>query len=573
MERLEKKIIKGHPYYYYTKWEWVNGKCRRTWQKYLGKLENIVQAVDAGGHPPRSAELFEWGLSSTLWQECCRARVIAKVDEQCPKRHQGLSIGEYIAIASINRAIQPKSKSTLYAWFAQSMLRRAFPTASQAALAPQRFWDHMSLITPEKTQSIWKSIIKDTVEREAIDLSSVCYDGTNFYTFIDTFNARCKIAKRGKNKQGRANLRQISYALFCSTKEQVPLYYEIYEGNRHDTKQFPVMLEQFQAWLRETFDHKGDACEVTLIFDKGNNSQENFHFIDTLNLHYVGSKKLSELKELTAISNEDGRFRACQTIGLESTKAFRVAKKVYGKERILVVTFNQNLFNTQLLTLHTDIAKAITHLEALDQKLTDRANGLITRGKCPTVASINTQCQALLTRPYLKEVILYKVTKEGDHVPRLTYEIDTDAMKRLADTSLGKNILVTSREHWSNDQIILAYRSQFHIENMFKEMKDRDIGNWWPLYHWTDQKIYVHGFYCTIALLLRALAHRRLQQAGITISMKRMLTELEDVKEVLLVYPRKRRAKTERSQTVLSKTSELQQSLLSILGIKKAKFG
>ncbi len=77
-----------------------------------------------------------------------------------------------------------------------------------------------------------------------------------------------------------------------------------------------------------------------------------------------GRKKLRELKELTAISNADGRFRACQTIGLESTKAFRVAKKVYGKERILVVTFNQQVFNTQLLTLHSDISKAITHLAA-----------------------------------------------------------------------------------------------------------------------------------------------------------------------------------------------------------------
>jgi transposase len=44
----------------------------------------------------------------------------------------------------------------------------------------------------------------------------------------------------------------------------------------------------------------------------------------------------------------------------------------------------------------------------------------------------------------------------------------------------------------SNEQIILAYRSQFNIENVFKEMKDRDIGNWWPVFHWTEQKIQIH---------------------------------------------------------------------------------
>ena len=99
-------------------------------------------------------------------------------------------------------------------------------------------------------------------------------------------------------------------------------------------------------------------------------------------------------------------------------------------------------------------------------------------------------------------------------------------------------------------------------------MKDRDIGSWWPLYHWTDQKINVHSFYCTIAVLLRALAHRRVKEAGIDISMKRLLAELDDIKEVVLLYPRKRGATTAPQHTVLSKTSELQQSLLSILHVK-----
>jgi hypothetical protein len=47
MERLETKQINGQIYYYYSKWGWVDGKCRRVWQKYLGKLENIVKAVES----------------------------------------------------------------------------------------------------------------------------------------------------------------------------------------------------------------------------------------------------------------------------------------------------------------------------------------------------------------------------------------------------------------------------------------------------------------------------------------------------------------------------------------------
>ena len=55
--------------------------------------------------------------------------------------------------------------------------------------------------------------------------------------------------KRGKNKQGRGNLRQVSYALFCCADGHLPLFYDVYDGNRNDAKQFPVMLRRFQRLL------------------------------------------------------------------------------------------------------------------------------------------------------------------------------------------------------------------------------------------------------------------------------------------------------------------------------------
>ena len=87
MERLESKRISGRTYYYYSKWSWVDGKCRRVWQKYLGTLENIAKAVD-GGPPPMHAEVFEWGLPIAMWRECCLAETTEKTDGLCPKYFQ-----------------------------------------------------------------------------------------------------------------------------------------------------------------------------------------------------------------------------------------------------------------------------------------------------------------------------------------------------------------------------------------------------------------------------------------------------------------------------------------------------
>ena len=53
------------------------------------------------------------------------------------------------------------------------------------------------------------------------------------------------------------------------------------------------------------------------------------------------------------------------------------------------------------------------------------------------------------------------------------------------------------------------------------------------------------------------------------LSMKRLLSELDNMRQVINVYLKKRRQKTERRQAVLSRTSELQDKLIDVLGLKE----
>lgn len=564
MERLETKSIKGQTYYYYSKWERVktkNGsKCRRVWQKYLGKLENIVKAVEGMKLAPKYAEVFQWGLPTALWQECIKAKVIEETNKKCSKRTQGMTIGEYIAIAAINRAIFPKSKNSMWEWFSQTTLLRYLPHANKRALTSQRFWDHMDKINQETTHSIWESLIINTIKEEKVDLSSVSYDGTNFYTFIDTFNTRCDIAKRGKNKQGRNNLRQISYALFCTSDNHIPLLYEVYEGNLHDAKQFPKMLLKFNKFFNKLAGGNA-APNVTLIFDKGNNSQENMEMLNSLPVHFVGSVKLSEHEDLANIPNDDERFKVCPKFN--GTKAFRTKKKVYGIERTLLITYNENLFQSQIKTVHNDINKVMSEMSKVKQNLVDRANGVIRGGRTPTETSVKAKCKKILSRQHMKQLISTNVEENSEGYIMLDYSIDTKALQELSETHLGKNILITDKEDWDDTQIITGYRSQYLIEDVFKEMKDRERGEWWPLYHWTPSKIHVHGLYCTIAVLIRALMMRRLETKGVKMSMKRVLDELDTIREVVNIYSARGKGKSR--QSVLTKASEVQERLMSAL--------
>ena len=203
-----------------------------------------------------------------------------------------MSIGQYIAIAAIHRAYSAVSKQGMWEWFSKTSLARLLPKCTEASLSSQHFWNNLERLKPEDCQKIWGNLIKGVIHQEKIDLSSILYDGTNYYTFIDTFNARCSLAKRGKNKQGRSNLRQINYSLFCTANGHIPLLYDIYEGNQNDYTHFPLALEKFQNFFKEMVDGESIKENTTLIFDKGNCSKNNFKKIDGSEFYYVTSAKV-----------------------------------------------------------------------------------------------------------------------------------------------------------------------------------------------------------------------------------------------------------------------------------------
>jgi transposase len=568
MQRLEAKIIHGRTYYYLSLWGWKKGKCRRLSQQYLGKPEDIAHAIQGGGPSPQYAVVLDWGLPLALWQEAARAQIAEHVDRLCPKRAQGLSTGDYLRLAAINRACEPVSKQAMWDWVSHTSLPRVWPQASAAQLTSQRFWDHLDRIEADTAQTIWQQLVAAVLQREQIPLSQICYDGTNFYTFIDTFNLRCQVAKRGKNKQGRCNLRQVSYALFCTTDGHLPLFYDVYEGNRNDAKEFPRVLERFQRWLVQRADPGCTTPKPTLIFDKGNNSADNFALIDSLQLPYVGSVKLDEHPDLVALSNQDSRWQPATEPALEGTKSWRTQQRVYGKERTLVLTYNEHLFASQWATVQNDLAQALSQLATVQRNLLDRSAGLIKGGTPPSVESVQCKCEQILHRQHLRQLVPFTVRANAAGVPQLSYQADPAAQQKLTDTYLGKTLLITGHKERTDAQIIRAYRSQFVIEEIFHEMKDRHIGAWWPLHHWTDSKIQVHGLYCTIAVLLRALLWRRAHQAGLRLSMAGLLQKLGQIQQVINVYPPKRAGKPGAEQLVLTKRDEVQEKLIEILGLQ-----
>src|SRR6266566_3332445 len=100
-------------------------------------------------------------------------------------------------------------------------------------------------------------------------------------------------------------------------------------------------------------------------------------------------------------------------------------------------------------------------------------------------------------RQFLSRVLRAELAGEDPHL-RLTHAFDQAAFDDLTQSTLGRIVLVTDREEWRTEEIIAAYRSQAHIERLFRGMKNSSHIALRPQHHWTEQKVHVHVFTCVI---------------------------------------------------------------------------
>jgi transposase len=264
---LYKKVIRKHPYWYARECQRVNGKPRIVWQKYLGKAETIVSAVDASATAPKPREvvLGEFGAAAALYDLTSRLDLIATIDRHASKRAQGVSVGTYITLAALNRCLAPTSKARFAEWYEGTVLRRLLPVPA-AALTSQRFWQHMGYLDTDHIAAIEQDLTATLIKTFGIDLSCLLYDTTNFATFIDSFNDASTLAQRGKSKQKRSDLRLIGLALLVTRDFHIPLFHHVYAGNAHDATVFESVTERLLERYR-LFAQQIDG--ITLVSELG----------------------------------------------------------------------------------------------------------------------------------------------------------------------------------------------------------------------------------------------------------------------------------------------------------------
>lgn len=548
MASLQKKVKGGRAYWYVIEVARVNGNPRVVNQRYLGTVAAIEAAFDAA-FEPSEIDSVEFGASAAMWQLAQRVGFGMVVDLACPKRDQGLSVGTYLQAAAINRAVVPRSKRGFYSWYSDTVLSRVV-AADDRAWSSQRFWDAMDRVEEDDIDALERAVVERAVTEFDVDLSALVFDSTNFHTFIATTNARSKVARRGHAKSKRHDLRLVGLALACSTDHHIPLASRLVDGNTPDVRAFEAALPE----LVDRLERLGvDPASVTVVFDKGNNSEANLRLVDNRGIGFVGSLVPSHHRDLLAVTDDD--FVSVEAI--DGIVAYRTDKDVFGATRTVVVTRSQEFLAKQLAGLAQTRARVETQLHELDRLLAGNKHRM-------DKAKLEARVSEALSPRWMKDLYDCQISGAARADLALSWSFDNDAFDALKERELGKRIIFTDRHQWSTARIISAYRSQWEVEAAFRQIKDPRHVAFRPIYHWTDQKIKVHGLYSVAALMLVTLAWREAKRAGLDLSPNEVMDALSSIRETTLLYPPSKGHGKPRVFQKLTRMDQVQQRLFEL---------
>jgi transposase len=546
----------GQTYYYLVESARVDGKPRIVSQQYLGSAAEVTAKLSgaSAGEPVRSQHK-RFGDLAAVWSLLERLDVAGVIDEVVPRYPNAkVSVGTYIALATANRVVDACSKRAFAQWWATTAGPR-WVKVPAGALDHRRFWDAMDRLEAALVR-VETELGRRLITRFGLDLSGLVLDMTNFATFIDSTNDRAPIARRGKAKQKRTDLRLVALALVVTREGGVPVISHAYPGDRPDVTQFAGVIQALVARYR---DLTAGVESLTVVYDAGQNSADNQAVIEQAGLGFVGSLPPSDHPDLLALPAS--RYAVVDAQRYPGLMCVDTTVTALGVTRRAVLTHSPTLHAAQSRGLDQTLAKARARLSELAQRL---ARGKTRRPRAAVEAEITLICKPR----WIAQVIITTLTGTEPADLRLTWRTDTRARKRLENKLFGKRILFTNRDHWPAVDVIAAYRSQNEVESSFRQMKDPKVVSFGPLRHWTDSKIRVHVFYCVLALALAHLMRREADRAGLHLSVRELLAELAGIGETVLLYHDGSKGRP-RARRILTDTSWTQDRLAEIFDIHR----
>ena len=551
MASLQKKKVHGKWYWYIVECRRINGKPRPFVLEYLGTPETLLKKLRGEGK--KRVKSFSHGHVLALLKIAKEIKLLDILKKHLPGRKRAsLEVADTILLGAIYRALHPSSKRRFERWAKLTTLPRLYGFDA-SKVTSQHFWDQMDSVSEKDIEKIEDDIIRKVFKKYNLSFSTLFYDTTNFYTFIATQNKRSNLARRGHNKQKRNDLKQFNLALLTTKDFLLPLLHHVYEGQKNDVSTFPDYLEMMLKRLKDIIPQLED---ITLVFDKGNNSKKAIEKLKEVG--YVGSLSIYSHKDLIKVPYDI--YHEVELSDGKKVLCYRTKKLLWGKEHTILIKKSDKLKEGQIRGFLRDIDKKVSLLENLKEKLASP------KAKRKDKEKLEKGIESILSGRFMKDVINVELKRSSRFKSgfTLTYRINEEKKQRIIDNIFGKKVLFTNRHTWTEREIIEAYHGQSKIERVFRHLKNPYHLAVRPQFHFTDQKIKVHTFICLLGLMLVEILRKKVYDAGIKMSLDDVLYHLGNIRESVSLFSTARKGKP-RVEVQLEEMNEIEKRLFDVV--------
>jgi transposase len=502
-------------YYLYKRNYTREGKSKSDYV-YLGTEEVALKILsDFNSEKPLNERLLSFSgevLLSKMLEMVDLKEIINKLVQNDTK----FDIGRFTEMLIIERSLYERSK-----WNLANISHAKSIFSLDTLITPDNFhenniYNYMDYIYP-KLDQIQKEIVKKLLAMKNMEFDELIIDATSMHCFggDEVEEPRNQMEKykqvnrtHGYSRSKRPDLPQINLILGV-TNHYIPLVFDAFSGNAPDTAMFKTLLEKCQREYPMLLKKiKGKY----LVFDKGNNSEDNFKELDSLceewSCHVVTSVRpslVSVKEQLLSLTIEElPVIYEQQHTRLRGKTSMVFLYDGDKTERKVLLYVNEEIAGKkqdEFLELLKDIQEKVSEINQKKVKVEDKLKLV----------------ENMLRN---KRVISYfKREQDNGTIKCVPIKAKTDEKFNLA----GKFAIVTSDFTLDAVSIIRIYKTSGVVEHEFHILKS--VLSLYPLRHRKPNRIKVHCALVTWGAMAFALLRYFLMQQRLEFTFE----ELKDI--------------------------------------------
>jgi len=354
-----------------------------------------------------------------------------------------------------------------------------------------------------------KDDIQKHLKERLGELFNITYDILLYDITSTYFEGQASLnpqAKQGYSRDSRPDCKQVCIGLVV-TKEGIPLGYEVFEGNRHDSTTVEAVIEKMESLYGKS--------DRVWIMDRGMASAENLELLEEEGRRYIIGTSKSQLK----------RFE--QHLLTQDWKQVHEGLEVKlcpspdgGKETFILCRSEARREKEQ--AIHN---RFITRLEKGLQKIQKSCAS----GRPKNANIIERRIGRLLERFNRASPLFDIDVKERDGRTDVSWTIH-DTYSDWARLSEGHYLLRTNIKDWTPEDLWKAYIQLTEAEAAFRIHKqDLQLR---PIWHQREDRVQAHILVCFLAYVLWKCMAQLCKQAGLG-NEPRII--IEEIKNLMLV--------------------------------------